>query len=178
MSQTSKTDDPDLHLGTAAVGDEGLCARLVTDAWLLGQDTNVVKGHSTAHHGRSILWSNTIWDLENEMARDTRVVGVSSIRLGSVRVLGVVCLDRSFCAVVLVARGALFAIGAEAGGTLCAHTDNVSHLDVSLNVLADTHSTADNLMAYDARVIGRKPSRAKGVKVRLWKNERMQPERL
>jgi len=70
---------------------------------------------------------------------------------------------------VLIAIRASLAVGSETRVTLCTDTDNISHLDVSLDVFANADGTANNLVANDTRVVGSTPSGAKCVEVGLAK---------
>jgi hypothetical protein len=146
VTETADTDDTDSLSGTTAVVDEGR-----------------VDGDTTAKHGSSIGRLDTLGNLDDEGTVGAVVVGVATVGLVlAVGVDGSVGVD-GLLAVGHVAVLAVNALEARLG--LGTNTDTVADLDV-LDLLANTDSLADNLVADAARVGSWAPTGGKHVDVR------------
>jgi hypothetical protein len=146
VTETTDTDDTDGLSGTTAVMDEGR-----------------VDGNTTAKHGSSIGGLNSFGDLDDEGTVGAVVVGVATVGLVlAVGVDGSVGVD-GLLAVGHVAVLAVNTLEARLG--LGTNTDAVADLDV-LNLLANTDSLANNLVANAARVGSWAPAGRKHVNVR------------
>jgi len=124
---------------------------------------SVVRTAAT-HHGSCFLGLQAFRDLDDEVRRNARVVGIATVRHRSVRVRRGECRD-VVLAVLLQPLGALRAVGLEARRALRTDTDTVADLDAALGLLADTDCLANDLVANTAWIRCWAPAGAEDVKV-------------
>ena len=113
----------------------------VLDQWRVHSDTG-------AHHGGSLDRGDSFRNLNHEMRRDPRVLGIATRGFGTVGVARVkrVTIARVF-AMVLEPIRALLTVWPQARGRLGANTDAVTDLDPPFGFLTHAYSPADDLVA-------------------------------
>lgn len=104
-----------------------------------------VQGDTTTKHGSCLVRWDLVRDLHNEVIVCSVVVGVSTVRHGTIWERRSECANHAL-AVVLEAILALLAVRTQAGSVLRTNADTVADLDVLLHVLADASGLADNLV--------------------------------
>lgn len=139
VTQTTNTDDTDALAGSAAVVSQGR-----------------VHGDTTAKHGRSLGGGDGVGDLDNETRGRAVVEGVTAIGLAAVLVDTVVGANHGVAAVLLEARGTLFAVtvAAAARVALSTNTNTVSNLDIALGFGANANSDTNDFVTDTAGVHG------------------------